>query len=604
MRNIAEHLPHDKSCGYGCSVVDATSCAHHENLPSLSSEGQWHGVTNNGGEGRASAVGCNANAASAGRSVNANYACSYANANYAGAFAATNRINKGREDLIPRPTRSNTDVIENLAAIGEQGQREYESLPFWGDETAESEAYPATVTPNGIWQELREANSKRNLKGLKKFYCSVEIAEYAVKRCCKNRDTMEKRRYYERSNVVARWMIRQITRGTYGVVGFRRIVLQPHFKTGKQRSVKVYHIYDRCVQMFVLVIIEQKLRRKVLRNNYSNIEGRGIFCNDKTFCMVNQVRTATWKYPNDVVLLTDIKKFYDSVSCEVACGVLFETIKDPMTRRLIMLTFKASGTLPIGSCLSPLTADILMNDYDEIILNEFKPHFFSAFGDNRIFFCDKKTAIRIQQFTKSYYPGRYGVELKDDYQIRPVSKAFSFCKTRYDNGYTRIRGELKRRAIRVANKPSSYAGYNGMMMKTDSKHLLYLIKNKKHKMDNSYGMAMKPFIGTSMPFDFFADKKICITNYRKVDNHKESGYYYLFQIVCREDGGAKLYNTHNGSFEIKAAGDLWTKQNLKPPIYDVIRKDGKGFYFEGYHTSNRDACDVLMRNYEIDINRL
>lgn len=60
MSNIAEHLPHDKSCGYGCSVVDATSCAHHENLPSLSSEGQWHGVTNNGGEGRASAVGCNA----------------------------------------------------------------------------------------------------------------------------------------------------------------------------------------------------------------------------------------------------------------------------------------------------------------------------------------------------------------------------------------------------------------------------------------------------------------------------------------------------------------------------------------------------------------
>lgn len=52
MSNIAEHLPHDKSCGYGCSVVDATSCAHHENLPSLSSEGQWHGVTNNGGEGR------------------------------------------------------------------------------------------------------------------------------------------------------------------------------------------------------------------------------------------------------------------------------------------------------------------------------------------------------------------------------------------------------------------------------------------------------------------------------------------------------------------------------------------------------------------------
>lgn len=126
-RHITEHLPHDNSCGYGCAVVDAESCAHHSILPKFSGDRQMCDEANSVGEEHASVVGCNANNANAGRNVNANNACSNANANYAGAFAETNR-KKGREILTTRPSRSNKDTIGSLATTGEQGSREYESL--------------------------------------------------------------------------------------------------------------------------------------------------------------------------------------------------------------------------------------------------------------------------------------------------------------------------------------------------------------------------------------------------------------------------------------------------------------------------------------------
>lgn len=600
-----DQQPHVDRREYGCSMVDAMQGAGRLSLPTRGDDKRKPCMVKSEGERDASAVGCNVDNANAGRYLNGNNACSNDDDNYAGAFAETNRKN-GREQLTSRPTRSNKDKIGSLAANGGQGQHEYESLPFWSD-IAESGATPATAASlmdDPIWEELRKANSKRNLKGLSKFYHSTTIAVYAVKRCCKERDTARKREYYDRAEVVAWLMIREITTGTYHVRGYHDLDIPPRFPSGKHRAAKVFTLYDRCVQMFVLTIIEIKLRRKVLRNNYSNITGRGIFCKDKKYCMLNQIRTATWKYPHDVVLLTDIKKFYDNVGWKVMCAVVFETVKDPTTRMLILLTLKTAGTLPIGSCLSPLFADILMNDFDETVLREFKPHFFAAFGDNRLFICEKEKAVSIQQFAKSYYPGRYGVQLKDDYQIKPISSVFSFCKTQYDNGYTRVRAELKRRAIRVALKPQQFAGYYGMLLKTDSRHLLHLMTRHTKRLrmaKNSRGIDMKPFAGDPMEFDYFKDHKVCCTNYKRIDNHKDSGYYYVFQFVMRDGDKLKLYNTHNGSFEIKAAGDFWISKNMPPPIYVTVRKDGKGYYFEEYHTTNEEACAVLVQTMDIKL---
>lgn len=448
------------------------------------------------------AFGCNADNGNPGRTVNANNSVSNHDNNFGGAFAISKPYNAVRllsaektnltekEVHIARPTRPNNDGMH--IAAGEYAQCDYKeetsTLDVLEKNNEEVNEYlenneiagrdPLYYYTSNIWSELKIANSKRKLKNLIKFYRSHEIAVYAVKRCCKAKDTPKKKRYLEKADIVADWMIRVINHKTYKVQGFITTTVLPRFSTGKVRHPKVFTLFDRCVQMFVLTIIEQKLKRKVIRNNYSNIEGRGIYCKDKRYCMLNQIRTANWKYPNDTVLITDIKKFYETTNWKIVCDELFKTIKDYTTRTLIAQTMEAAKTMPIGSCLSPLLADLILQDYDEIVLTKFKPDFYAIYGDDRIFwFRNKKDANKVLSYSISYYAGRYGLDLKENAQIRPNIN-FSFCKKQYENGYCYERREIVRRGIKTAKCQKRFAGYYGMFVKTDSKHLLHLIKDR------------------------------------------------------------------------------------------------------------------------------
>lgn len=446
------------------------------------------------------AFGCNADNGNPGRTVNANNSVSNHDNNFGGAFAISRpgAVLQQKEDVtekevhIARPTRTNNDGKH--IASGEYAQCDYkdESLTLDGigkfndepNEHLESNEFAGhdplylNYQSSDIWSELKIANSKRKLKNLIKFYRSHEIAVYAVKRCCKAKDTAQKIKYLQKADVVADWMIRVINHKTYKVGGYIETTVQPRFTSGKIRHPKVFTLFDRCVQMFVLTIIEQKLKRKVIRNNYSNIEGRGIYCKDKRYCMINQIRTANWKYPNDVVLITDIKKFYETTGWRIVCEELFKTIKDYTTRTLIAQTMEVAETMPIGSCLSPIFADLVLQDYDNIVLTKFKPDFYAIYGDDRIFwFRSKEEANKALHYSISYYAGRYGLDLKENAQIKP-NKSFSFCKKRFEDGFVQERREIVRRGIKTAKCQKRFAGYYGMFLKTDSKHLLHLIKNR------------------------------------------------------------------------------------------------------------------------------
>lgn len=557
------------------------------------------------GKDEASVVGCNANNANAGRTLNANNSVANSNDNYAGGFAHK-KGKTSEENLTSQPSRLNTN--EDHIANGGYGQLDYESIPFMVDD---DNAERSALNVNGsVWDDLKKANSKRNLKGLKRFYLSKEIVVYAVKRTCEKRDTSSKVYYYNHAEEIADKLISDIKNNTYYVHGYIEVDLPKQHKTSKDRHAKIYTLYDRCMQNLCLTIIEQKLRRKVIRNNYSNIEKRGILCNDKKFCMLNKIRNATIVYNDLYALNTDIKKFYQNVNWHIILEVLFRTVKDKTTRDILYKTFEASKDLPIGCCLSPLIADILMNDYDYIILKNFKPRFYAAFGDNRLYISNKKLLQKILSFTKKYYRNHYHFKIKDDYQIRKVSNGFRFCKTLYYNGFVRVRGELKRRAIRAANKPQSFAGYNGILEKSDSKHLLYLIKNDikklKRKNRDKNKMKVRPFKGREVKFEALIGKKVFITDYKKVENGKDSQYYYVFQMISLTEGGnePELIRSNNGSFEIKEACQEWEIKNHSLPIKVTIAREGTSYYFEEYHMTNKQACEIIINSMNINIDEL
>lgn len=604
------------------SLADAAGLSKGSAVSPVNSEGK--------DEVTASVAGCNLNNSDFGRTLNANNSVGNSDWNYAGGFAPTGLNQKG---FASRPSRPNKN--EGRIATGGYGRSDYgSSLPYCCDENTERNADNVSST---VWEDLRIANEKRKLKGLRKFYLSKEIAVYAVKRACMTRDTKNKVDFYERAAEIADKLIDDVKNGTYYVHGYEETVLEKKHKTSKERTAKIYRLYDRCMQNMVLTIIEQKLRKMVIRNNYSNIEKRGILCNDKRFCMMNKVRDAVVRYNGLWYLNTDISKFYQSVKVDTVIEVLSRTIKDKTTMDIISKTLYAAGDLPIGCCLSPLFSSILLIDYDRKILNDFKPRFYAIFGDNRLFIGRKDILQKILSFTRKYYVRRYGFTLNDAYQLGKVSDGLTFCKTKYKNGFASVRGELKRRAIRAANKQRSFAGYNGILEKTDSKHLLSLIKTnlkglKKRRnifnivenTSNSMGEATNnvmegqgvgkqydcmdvnaPFIGNRLKIQDLLGKSAYVMKCKPVDNHKDSGYYILFQVMVKRDNDEPaLYSMACGGHYIKKAYEDWKRDNVQFPIFVTVCVEGTSYYFKEYRTSNREQCNAVIEAYNIDISKL
>ena len=223
-----------------------------------------------------------------------------------------------------------------------------------------------------------------------------------------------------------------------------------------------------------------------------------------------------------------------------------------------------------------------------------------------MYFGSKDELEGLRSFQTSYYAGRYGLDLKGDWQKGRAVNGLRYCKTWYKQGYVNVRGEMRRRAIRAADKPQQFAGYNGLLQKSDSKRLLRLITTNLCNLKKYRSMKIRPFRGEKCKMDRFVGQRIAITNFRRIDNHKDSEYFYNFQVVSKEtgsDGKAQphLWRCNNGSFEIKEVCDKWLREHTPMPQYRTIGKDGNSLYFEEDHISDGEACLQIMEEMGIEL---
>ena len=119
-------------------------------------------------------------------------------------------------------------------------------------------------------------------------------------------------------------------------------------------------------------------------------------------------------------------------------------------------------------------------------------------------------------------------------------------------------------------------------------------------------MKLMPFRGEKCKMDRFVGQRIAITDFRKIDNHKESGYYYDFQIVSKErnvngEEHLHLWHCHNGSFEIKEVCDKWLRENTAMPQYRTIGREGNSVYFVEDHISDKEACNIIVQELDIHL---
>lgn len=549
------------------------------------------------GEDNASAVGCAANhGIGSVRSAFCSYALSNGNGYFAGAFAITNGENYFGDNFTTRPSRSNNP--DNSAAIGGQGQCDYGSVPFMDAESAESNA-TATVTGSGIFTELKIANSKRKLKHLKKFFVNEEIVRAGVERAFKRAsNSPELRKAKANKEAIIKRIIYEMETETYHVGPIEPRMIPPKSKDGKWRKADIYTIYDRCMLNVMLIVTQRKLNNLLTRNVYSGVHTRSLFSNTKKYCMVNKVRHYVKSHPDDAVELTDIRHFYENLHSDVALGVLFKTIVCPFTRRLFAEVLLALDHVAIGGTLSQTVAMVTMSEMDREILNRYHPHFYGVFGDNRIIGADKATALMALHYETSYLAGRYGLPLKGDYQLHMVKNGFRFCKYDYFRDTVHPRAELRRRAIRAAKRGKRYyAGYKGIFEKTDCGSLRYLIENDMEQMTTRNGMTIKPMKGEIVNNkDTLVGERLIVLDYRRVDNGKDSGYFFRIQALHMGADAPRLIIFKDGSYEMKDFFRCVEEGMEELPYDDILCREGNSYYFKRHHVSNKDACEAIIEN--------
>lgn len=605
---------------YGCSVGASSQEVHgmpsHVEDANQASEPCTSGEDKSAGKEKALVVGCNANNANASaRTANCNNAVSNSNDNYAGAFAVKQVDSANMKHLAAQSTRLN--IAKNHVATGGHGADEVSSLPFWTDDIAypfshELGNYPLNATLEGteaeketILQELDTASRKRKLQNLKRFITNPIIVRMGVERCLSRAsDSPEVRNAIRNKEKIIVRIIRELTEETYRCQPTTRRIITKRGKGDKDRNADIYTVYDRCVQNILLIVLQQKLTNKLSPWCYSGIKGRSLWSNDKTYCMVNRIRTYVQYHPQASAGLTDIRHFYESLRSKVVLGVLFDTITCPYTRSLLCDILLQTETLVIGGTLSQIFAMLTLTEMDYEINRIFHPQFYGAFGDNRIIMDDdREKVIKAVHWEMSYLEGRYGMHMKNDYQISRVSDGFMFCKQHFRGSFVNVRAEIRRRAIRGAIRgKQNYAGYHGMLVKTDSRKLIYLIKNRLNslRMKNQKGMMIKPMSGELIKLNKIEGKTIYITDYVIRKNNKDSEYFVRFQfVVVNGDGSKHLYVTNNGSFEIKEFFKLVENGSVSLPVKTRVCSEGTSYYFEQFHTSNQEACNLICEQFGI-----
>lgn len=610
----------DNEMMYGCSVGASSQELHgmpsHVEDANQASEPCTSGEDKSAGKEKALVVGCNANNDNASaRTANCNNAVSNSNDNYAGAFAVKQVDSANMKHLAAQSTRLN--IAKNHVATGGHGADEVSSLPFWTDDIAdpcfhELGNYPLNATLEGteaekeaILQELYIVSRKRKLQNLKRFITNPIIVRMGVERCLSRAsDSPEVRNAIRNKEKIIVRIIRELTEETYRCQPTTRRIITKRGKGDKDRNADIYTVYDRCVQNILLIVLQQKLTNKLSPWCYSGIKGRSLWSNDKTYCMVNRIRTYVQYHPQASAGLTDIRHFYESLRSKVVLGVLFDTITCPYTRSLLCDILLQTETLVIGGTLSQIFAMLTLTEMDYEINRIFHPQFYGAFGDNRIIMDDdREKVIKAVHWEMSYLEGRYGMHMKNDYQVARVADGFMFCKQHFRGSFVNVRAEIRRRAIRGAIRGQQhYAGYHGMLVKTDSRKLIYLIKNRLNslRMKNQKGMMIKPMSGELIKLNKIEGKTIYITDYVIRKNNKDSEYFVRFQfVVVNGDGSKHLYVTNNGSFEIKEFFKLVENGSVSLPVKTRVCSEGTSYYFEQFHTSNQEACNLICEQFGI-----
>lgn len=183
----------------------------------------------------------------------------------------------------------------------------------------------------------------------------------------------------------------ELNNGTYKHGTYRRFVVHDN----KKRTVAVTPIRDRVVHRLMYEYLVWHFNRTFIYDAWSCRRDKGLIG------AVNRTEKFLSRYPKSFVWRTDIRKFFDSVDCEVLLKIISRNIKDKqalwLLEEIIGSHHKHPGAnrereeglrprigIPIGNLTSQIFANIYLNELDRFVSHTIRPVAYLRYGDDFI----------------------------------------------------------------------------------------------------------------------------------------------------------------------------------------------------------------------------
>jgi group II intron reverse transcriptase/maturase len=256
---------------------------------------------------------------------------------------------------------------------------------------------------------------------------------------------------------------------------------------GKTRPLGIPCIWDRLIQQCILQVLEPVCEARFSDNSYGFRPNRS--CEHAIAEAMRLINMSKLHF----VIEVDIKSFFDEVNHSKlirqmwAIGIrdkkLIYIIRRILTAPIKMLNGELAkphkGT-PQGGILSPLLANIVLNELDKWVESQWKEHPVVQNYKNR----HNRNG---SQDKSSAYRGMRKTGLKEMYIVRYADDFRIFCRTQSAANRTRIAVEkrLKRRLrlsvsaekTRIVNLKRQYSEFLGFKMRVHLKEKKYVVKS-------------------------------------------------------------------------------------------------------------------------------